>query len=76
MRTFCYIGLIRAVNITQNCPLYLFPLAPPCLHLSSPNYVFMDQPCRTCLLDVGVTMLSQTLILLVYFSMRLLMFIK
>lgn len=34
IRTLSYTGLTRAVNVTQNCPLYLFPLTPPCLHPS------------------------------------------
>lgn len=37
VRNFSYMGLTRAVNMTQNCPLSLFPLVPPCLHPSSPK---------------------------------------
>lgn len=73
---FSCTGLTRAVNVPQSCPLCLCSLAPPCLRPSSSTPVFTDQPCRTCLLHVGARVLSQTLVLLVYFSMRLLMFIK
>lgn len=75
-RIFSYMDQSRAINITQNGPLCLFLLAPPCLHSS------FSKPClhRLAMQDMPLTCGCKRAVsdsrLLVYFSVRLLMFIK